>query len=137
MTRIVAVASVLAVVAVVACTLTACSASPGDCLPEPLEVSSTTVAPGEGVIVSSPAAACATGTDRTYTLVLHSEVLTDTSTEPVVTDVAADGSFSTEIPVPSAFPGGPASLVVSGSTFDECSDEGSCAAYQTEVEIRP
>ncbi|SDS22370.1 hypothetical protein SAMN04489860_1076 [Paraoerskovia marina] len=132
MRRSVAVASVLAVVA---CTLTACSASPGDCLPEPLEVSSATVAPGESVIVSSPAAACATGTDRTYALVLHSEVRTDTSTEPVVTDVAADGSFSTEIPVPSAFPGGPASVVVTGSAFDECTDEGSCAAYQAEVEV--
>lgn len=104
------------------------------CLPEALEVSPETVAPGEAVTVSSPAAGCvlAPPRDGGYRLTL---VGFADSWELGAVDPAADGAFATTVTIPPAAPAGRASIVVTGSAYDDCPDGGSCVGYQVDVRI--
>lgn len=117
--------------------LTACAPASGRCLPAPLEASPTGVRPGESLTVKSEAAECdlgyGYGDGAAYSIVVISS--SGEKSEEVDVPVAEDGSFSTEVVVES-FPAGQASVVVSGSSYDDCGDDsGSCAAYIVEVTV--
>lgn len=116
--------------------LTACAPASGRCLPAPLEASPTGVRPGESLTVTSEAAECDLGyrDGAAYSIVVISS--SGEKSEEVDVPVAEDGSFSTEVVVPESFPAGQASVVVSGSSYDDCGDDsGSCAAYIVEVTV--
>lgn len=116
--------------------LTACAPASDRCLPAPLAASPTEVSPGESLTVESEAAECDLGYEDgvTYSVVVISS--SGEKSEEVDVPVERDGSFSTDIVVPQSFPAGQASVVVSGSAYDDCGDEsGSCAAYSVEVMV--
>ncbi|AQY00241.1 hypothetical protein B2G67_01135 [Microbacterium foliorum] len=116
--------------------LTACAPASGRCLPAPLEASPTGVRPGESLTVTSEVAECdlGYGDGAAYSIVVISS--SGEKSEEVDVPVAEDGSFSTEVVVPESFPAGQASVVVSGSSYDDCGDDsGSCAAYIVEVTV--
>lgn len=119
-----------------ATTLTACAPEPDRCLPAPLDVSSADVAPGESLTVRSAAAECDLGYENgaSYSIAVVSS--SGEQSDDVDVPVERDGSFSTEITVPESFPDGAASVVVSGSPYDECDeDSGSCAAYVVDITV--
>jgi hypothetical protein len=106
------------------------------CLPARLQASPQSVAPGETLTVTSPAADCALGYGRghTYTVTL---VHRDLHEAPMRTAVAQDGSFRLTLAVPTDFPSGPAAVIVHGSPMDDCDDTGSsCAGYAAYVTVR-
>lgn len=116
--------------------LTACAPASDRCLPAPLAASPTEVSPGESLTVESEAAKCDLGYEdgATYSVVVISS--SGEKSEEVDVPVERDGSFSTDVVVPESFPDGHASVVVSGSAYDDCGDDsGSCAAYTIEVMI--
>ena len=116
--------------------LTACAPASDRCLPAPLAASPTDVSPGESLTVESEAAECDLGYEDgpTYSVVVISS--SGEKSEEVDVPVERDGSFSTDIVVPESFPAGQASVVASGSAYDDCGDDsGSCAAYTVEVMI--
>lgn len=138
-------ASVLA--AALALGLAGCGSSvrlgPPPCLPAPLEVAPPRPDAGTTVTVSSPAAECDLGysAGHTYSVTLVAEGVPGTPgtrTSPVEVEVAADGSFSVPLPIPDGFPRGDASVVVTGSPYDECGKDGtgSCAGYTAAVRVR-
>lgn len=99
------------------------------CLPARLQVSPQTVAPGESITVSSPAADCALGYGRGHTYRVRL-IHPGQPGPPVTTAVAEDGSFRLTLTVPPTFPTGPAVVDVKGSPMDHCDDTGaSCAGY--------
>ena len=91
-------------------------------------------------MVSSPAAQCTLayppGTSYTLTLVSDAD---DQALRTTAAPVATDGAFSTAVDIPPGFPTGPASILVSGSTMDQCGQDPppgvSCAAYQVTLTI--
>lgn len=105
------------------------------CLPQPLVVSPTTVSAGSGVTVSSPPAECdlGYGTSTTYNLSLLGDGAAAVDQGTVV--VARDGSFVADMDIPPDFPPGPTTILVTGSAFDACHDEGSCAAYVEQLTV--
>ena len=52
-------------------------------------------------------------------------------------DVARDGSFSTTVTVPRDASPGEAAIVASGSPYDDCPDDASCAGYSVDVLLVP
>ncbi|ERK71402.1 hypothetical protein [Leifsonia aquatica] len=133
--------------AALALTLAGCGSSArlgiDRCLPAPLEVTPPGPDAGTTVTVSSPAAECDLGysAGHTYSVTLVAEGVPGTPgtrTSPVEVEVAADGSFSVPLAIPDDFPRGDASVVVSGSPYDECGKDGtgSCAGYTAAVHVR-
>jgi len=119
-----------------ATSLTACAPASDRCLPAPLEASSTGVRPGGSLTVKSEAAECDLGYEdgTAYSIVVISS--SGERSEEVDVPVEGDGSFSTEVVVPESFPAGEASVVVSGSSYDDCGDDsGSCAVHSVEVTV--
>ncbi|HJX78677.1 hypothetical protein [Glutamicibacter sp.] len=110
---------------------TGCSKSQERCLPEAMSLSETTAQPGGTITVSAPAAKCDLGyaEGKNYTLRLISEYSETDPLEGREILVNTDGSFSDEVPIPTDFPQGAATLLVTGSPYDECGDAESCAAY--------
>ncbi|WP_313539679.1 hypothetical protein [Leifsonia aquatica] len=109
----------------------------------PLEVPPPGPDAGTTVTISSPAAECDLGysAGHTYSVTLVAEGVPGapgTRTSPVEVEVAADGSFSVPLAIPDDFPRGDASVVVSGSPYDECGTDGtgSCAGYTAAVRVR-
>lgn len=99
------------------------------CLPARLQVSPQTVAPGESITVSSPAADCSLGYGRGHAYRVRLSHPGQPG-PPVTTAVAEDGSFRMTLTVPATFPSGPAIVSVTGSPMDDCDDGGgSCAGY--------
>ena len=99
------------------------------CLPARLQVSPPTVARGESITVSSPAADCSLGYGRGHTYRVRL-IHPGQPGPPVTTAVAEDGSFRMTLTVPPTFPSGPATVAVTGSPMDDCDDGGgSCAGY--------
>ena len=98
-------------------------------LPARLHVSPQTVAPGESITVSSPAADCSLGYKRGH--IYRVRLIHPGQPGPSLrTAVAEDGSFRVTLTVPPAFPSGPATVSVRGSPMDDCDDGGaSCAGY--------
>lgn len=120
----------------IAGSLTGCAPASDRCLPAPLAASPTEVRPGESLTVESEAAECDLEYEdgATYSVGLISS--SGAKSEEVDVPIERDGSFSIDIVVPESFPVGQASVVVSGSAYDDCGDEsGSCAAYTVEVMI--
>lgn len=104
------------------------------CFPEPLKATPASVAAGGAVTISSAAARCDLGypDGHTYSIVLwHRGIHSESSS----VRVAPDGAFGTELTVPADFPHGEAFVVVSGSTYDDCADTGSCAGYSTTITV--
>jgi hypothetical protein len=56
-----------------------------------------------------------------------------------VAPVAEDGEFSATVDIPADFPRGPATIIISGSTFDECAEDPppgvDCAGYQVGLTV--
>jgi len=116
--------------------LTACAPASDRCLPAPLAAAPTEVRPGESLTVESEAAECDLGykDGAIYSVVVISS--SGEKSEEVDVPVERDGSFATDIVVPESFSAGQASVVVSGSVYDDCGDDsGSCAAYMVEVMV--
>lgn len=107
------------------------------CLPSPLQLSSTTVAAGAQVTVSSEPMTCGASYPQgtTYTLSLKAGPTAPVQLTQV--PVPADGAFSTTVTIPASTPAGEASIDVRGSLFDQpCQDgESSCAAYTTVLTV--
>lgn len=108
------------------------------CYPEPLQVNPVSVPAGSDVAVSSGPFQCQNSypSGKTYGLALNEPSgpgkLSDLGSYPV----SADGSFNALVRIPNSYPAGPAYIIVSGSTFDQCRDsEGSCAAYVASLTI--
>lgn len=114
--------------------LAGCASGP-QCLPASLHVNPSTVAAGQTVTLSAPAATCdlgyAPGHSYSLSIQTHGTVLK-------LPDVAVrtDGSFSAVITVPVTAPKGAAEVVVTGSPFDNCDDTGSCAGYGIPLTIQ-
>lgn len=120
----------------VAATLSACAPSADRCLPAPLEATPTEVRAGESVTIESGAAECDLGydDDTAYSIELVSS--SGERSDEVEVRVGGDGRFSTTTVVPDSFPSGVATVVVSGSTYDDCDDDsGSCAVYSTDITV--
>jgi hypothetical protein len=133
--------------AALALTLAGCGSSArlriDRCLPAPLEVTPPGPDAGTTVTISSPPADCDLGYSdgHTYSVTLMAPGAPGTPgtrTPPVEVEVAADGSFSVPLAIPDDFPRGDASVVVSGSPYDECGKDGtgSCAGYTAAVRVR-
>lgn len=120
-------------------TVTGGCTSQARCLPEPLVVSPATAPAGSSVVVSSPPAACdldyPPGTAYVVTLRANADGVARETAAPVGTD----GEFSAVVEIPADFPAGPATISVTGSTFDECADDPpagvACASYQTTLTV--
>ena len=111
------------------------------CMPEPLTVRPDTAQVGTSVVVSSPSTTCDLGYPAAG-VIYRLELLSDARApdQPEATEakahVASDGSFSTSLAIPTGFPTGPATVLVSGSALDQCQEEGaSCAAYQVRLNV--
>ncbi|WP_158863607.1 hypothetical protein [Leifsonia sp. AG29] len=104
------------------------------CLPAPLHLGPGVAHPGDEVVLSSDAAAChlAYPPAHTYQVVLQHR---DVRTVPQRVEVAADGRFEAHITVPASFPTGDAVISVTGSPFDECDDDASCAGYWKQLVV--
>jgi len=115
-----------------------CASTTSQCLPGALEISHGSAAPGSAVTISSEPTACdlqiANGTTYTFTLVAeaHGDGPVDLGSTPV----NSDGSFSSAVLIPEDFPSGNATLLVTGSAFDDCVLGDSCAAYSAALRIR-
>lgn len=120
-----------------AATLSACSPGANRCLPADLEASPSEVRAGESLTIASAAAECDLGYDgeTPYSIVLISS--SGERSDDVELPVREDGRFSEELVVPDSFPAGASSVVVTGSTYDDCGDDdsGSCAAYSTDITV--
>lgn len=127
----VALLAIAAALIIPSCLVTSCSSRDTTCLPAALEVSHATAKPGTLLQVSAPPAACDLGyaDQEVYTLELISENPDAVNSSLQEAKVNEDGSFSSDILIPSNFPLGPASVLVTGSPFDDCKDDKSCAAY--------
>lgn len=124
------------VVVLLAGTLSACAPASDRCLPARLDASPAQVSAGETITVASAAAECDLGYDdgATYSVVIISS--SGDRSDAVDVPVKEDGRFSVELAVPESFPSGPASVVVSGSTYDDCGEEsGSCAVYSADITV--
>ena len=128
---------VLAVSALLANSASACSREGQRCLPAALVAFPDEVVATGIVKVSCPAVDCelGLGADAKYSMVLQNEADPSSQTEPLSVDVAADGSFEADLPVPDGFPVGAAQALVTGGPLDACDDRGSCAAYLVPVQI--
>jgi hypothetical protein len=118
--------------------LTACVPAEGSgssCKPEPLEVSTEVVSPGDSITISSPKAACVLD-PRTYRISLVSQVdFRKIVDEPISVAVGPDGSFSKSIEIPDAATPGDVAVVIEGSVRDECDPRASCAGYSIQFAI--
>jgi hypothetical protein len=113
--------------------------SGGDCLPELPTVEPAAVAAGAEVTVASTGFTCDARYDdeRQYSLQMGFEG----RAEPVDVgdvDVAADGSFTVTVTVPSTASPGSSVVSIRGSRYDEpCDDSSSCALYGASFVVLP
>ncbi|WP_144875948.1 hypothetical protein [Microbacterium sp. 1.5R] len=129
------VMSIAMATALAASGLTAC-ASTTRCLPAELTASPARIAAGDTLTLASGPAECDLGfeSEPIYTVVLYSS--TAQQSEPLEVAPGEDGTFSSEISIPESFSPGIATVVVTGSPYDECGNEsGSCAQYSVDVTI--
>ncbi|WP_285115103.1 hypothetical protein [Leifsonia sp. fls2-241-R2A-40a] len=111
--------------------------SPHACLPGRLSVDPAVVAAGGSVTLASGPARCDLGYERGHTYsvkVMHRQL----ASPPTVVEVEPSGRFLTRVVIPESFPAGDAVIVVTGSPFDRCAEEGygSCAGYAVDITIR-
>jgi hypothetical protein len=120
--------------------LPACSSPvPGSspCLPEPLHVDPSRVGAGTAVTVTSDGFKChgSYPAGRKYHLTLGfvgRASLMDLGGYPVNTD----GSFHSSVTIPANAPPGEARIIVSGSSFDQCTGSNPpCLGYVVRLEI--
>lgn len=115
-----------------------CASTASQCLPSALDVSPGSALPSSPATIASAPAACelqiANGT--TYRLTLAAEARGDTPADPGLTPINSDGSFSIAVAIPEDFPSGNATILVTGSAFDDCVPTDSCAAYSVSLRIR-
>ena len=130
--------AIAAVTVMTASLLAACNGATQRCLPAELAASPKKVGPGDSLRLTSGPAECDLDLDgdARYTIVLYSS--TAQESEPVEIPIDNTGVFSSEVLIPESFTPGIASVVVTGSPYDDCGDEsGSCAQYSVDVTITP
>lgn len=116
----------------------ACLVGPAssDCLPAPLQVSPEPAVAGKPITVSSGPFECdaeyPSGTWYTLFLTVRGEPPAQLTT----VEVASDGAFTTQVVLPATTPLGEADLFVTGSRYDECLAQESCAGYSTLFPVR-
>jgi len=108
------------------------------CLPEPLHVDPSRVVAGTAVTVTSDGFKChgSYSAGKKYHLTLGfvgRASLMDLGSYPV----NADGSFHSSITIPANASPGEARIIVSGSSFDQCTGSGNppCLGYVVRLEI--